>query len=63
MIGRQVLPINKSITLQELEQIMQDNWDKEQYGNFVIGKPTKASVEEYILLPATPSVSLQVIFE
>ena len=54
MIGRQVLPINKSITLQELEQIMQENWDKEQYGSFVIGKPTKASVEEYILLPATP---------
>ena len=53
MIGRQVLPINKSITLQELEQIMQENWDKEQYGSFVIGKPTKASVEEYILLPAT----------
>ena len=54
MIGRQVLPINKSITLQELEQIMQENWDKEQYGSFFIGKPTKASVEEYILLPATP---------
>ena len=53
MVGRQVLPINKSITLQELEQIMQENWDKEQYGSFVIGKPTKASVEEYILLPAT----------
>ena len=54
MIGRQVLPINKSITLQELEQIMQENWDREQYGSFVIGKPTKVSVEEYILLPATP---------
>ena len=54
MIGRQVLPINKSITLQELEQIIQENWDREQYGNFVIGKPTKASIEEYILLPATP---------
>ena len=53
MVGRQVLPINKSITLQELEQIMQENWDKEQYGSFVIGKPTKASVEEYILLPPT----------
>ena len=54
MIGRQVLLINKSITLRELEQIMQECWDKEQYGNFKIGKPTKASIEEYILLPATP---------
>ena len=53
MIGRQVIPISKSITLQELEQLMQENWDKEQYGNFKIGRPTKASVEEYILLPAT----------
>ena len=53
MIGRQVIPINKSMTLQELEQLMQDHWDKEQYGRFKIGKPTKASVEEYILLPAT----------
>ena len=53
MIGRQVIPINKSITLQELEQLMQEHWDKEQYGNFRIGRPTRASVEEYILLPAT----------
>ena len=53
MIGRQVIPINKSITLQELEQLMQEHWDKEQYGNFRIGRPTKASIEEYILLPAT----------
>ena len=53
MIGRQVILINKPLTLQELEQIMQDNWDKEQYGSFKIGRPTPASIEEYILLPAT----------
>ena len=53
MIGRQVIPVNRPLTLQELEQIMQDNWDKEQYGNFKIGRPTKASVEEYILLRIT----------
>ena len=45
VIGRQVITINKSITLRELEQLMQENWDKEQYGNFKIGRPTKASVE------------------
>lgn len=54
MIGRQVIPINKPITLLELEQIMQEHWDKEQYGKFKIGNPTSASLEEYILLPATP---------
>ena len=53
MVGRQVILINKPLTLQELEQIMQNDWDKEQYGNFKIGRPTKASIEEYILLPAT----------
>lgn len=53
MIGRQVILINRSLTLRELEQLMQDNWDKEQYGSFKIGRPTPASIEEYILLPAT----------
>ena len=53
MIGRQVILVNRPLTLQELEQIMQDNWDREQFGNFKIGKPTPASIEEYILLPAT----------
>ena len=53
MVGRQVILINKPLTLQELEQIMQNDWDKEQYGNFKIGRPTKASIEEYILLYCT----------
>ena len=53
MIGRQVIPTNKAFTLTELEQFMQENWDKEQFNDFVIGRPTAASVEEYILLPAT----------
>ena len=53
MIGRQVIVTNKAFTLQELEQFMQDNWDKEQYSDFKIDKPTAASIGEYILLPAT----------
>lgn len=53
MVGRQVLVVNKAFSLEELEQFMQENWDKEQYGNFKIGRPTPASIEEYILLPAT----------
>jgi len=53
MIGRQVILTNKSMTLQELEQLMQQYWDKDQYGSFKIGRPTSASIEEYILLPAT----------
>lgn len=53
MIGRQVIKTNRAFTLEELEQFMQEHWDKEQYNHFVVGKPTAASVEQYILLPAT----------
>ena len=54
MIGRQVIKTNYAFTLEELEQFMQEHWDKDQYNDFVIGRPTAASIEEYILLPATP---------
>lgn len=53
MIGRQVITVSKTFTLQELERFMQENWDKEQYCDFRLGKPTAASIGEYILLPAT----------
>lgn len=53
MIGRQVIKTNRAFTLEELEQFMQEHWDKEQYNYFAIGRPTAASVEQYILLPAT----------
>ena len=53
MIGRQTLEINKSITLEELYQIMENNWDKEKYNNFFLGRPNPVSIEEYVCLPAT----------
>lgn len=53
MIGRQVIKTNRAFTLEELEQFMQGGWDKEKYNDFVIGRPTAASIEQYILLPAT----------
>jgi len=53
MIGRQVIETKRAFTLEELEWFMQSHWDKEQYNEFVIGRPTAASVEKYILLPAT----------
>lgn len=53
MIGRQVIKTNRAFTLEELEQFMRANWDTAQYNDFVIGRPTAASVEKYILLPAT----------
>ena len=53
MIGRQVIKTNRAFTLEELEQFMQENWDKDHYNHFIIGRPTAASIEKYILLPAT----------
>ena len=53
MIGRQVIKTSRAFTLEELEQFMRERWDIEQYNDFMIGRPTAASVEKYILLPAT----------
>lgn len=53
MTGRQVIITNKAFELSELEAFMQEHWNKEEYNDFFIGKPTPASVEQYILLPAT----------
>ena len=53
MIGRQVIKTNRAFTLEELAQFMQEHWDQEQYNHFAIGRPTAASIEKYILLPAT----------
>lgn len=53
MIGRQVIKTNRAFTLEELHQFMEEHWDQDQYNHFVIGRPTAASIEKYILLPAT----------
>ena len=54
MIGRQVILTNRAFTLEELYDFMKEHWDVNECGEFVRGRPTKASIEEYILLPATP---------
>lgn len=53
MKGRQVIETTRAFTLTELESFMAENWDRPQYNDFMIGRPTPASIEEYILLPAT----------
>ena len=54
MIGRQVILTNRAFTLEELHAFMKEHWDVNECGEFILGRPTKGSVEEYILLPATP---------
>lgn len=55
MIGRQVIEVNRGFSLDELLQFMNENWDTETHCRFIKGRPTAASIEEYILLPATPN--------
>ena len=52
MIGRQVIITNRAFTLEELFVFMGKYWDTEEYAPFQIGKPTPASIEEYILIRA-----------
>lgn len=54
MIGRQVIPISRTLSKQELLEFMEARWDKETYNPFIFGKPTSMSADEYIILPATP---------
>lgn len=53
MVGRQVIKTKREFSLEELYDFMAEHWDTEEYNHFIIGRPTAASVEKYILLPAT----------
>ena len=53
MIGRQVIKTTRAFTLEELEQFMKEHWDGELYNTFLVGRPTAASLERYVMLPAT----------
>ena len=53
MIGRQVIETTKAFTMEELYEFMCERWNVAEYNDFFIGKPTPASLSEYILLPAT----------
>ena len=54
MKGRQTIEVNRPFTLDELEQFMQQHWDKAEYNDFTVGHPTAlSSSTRYIILPAT----------
>ena len=36
---REVININRTLTLQELYEFMQQCWDKTTYNDFVLGRP------------------------
>ena len=54
MIGRQVIKTGRTWDSKEqLFEFMEANWNKEEYGDFFIDKPTLGSFAEDICLPAT----------
>ena len=54
MIGRQVIKSGRKWeSKEELLEFMEQNWNKEEYGDFFFGRPTMGSIGEYICLPAT----------
>lgn len=53
MKGREVIKVNKTFTLEELAAFMDAHWDAAEFGGYQVGRPTPASIEEYIILPAT----------
>lgn len=54
MIGRQVIKTDRVWnSKEELLEFMEANWNKEEFGDFFMGRPTAGSLGEYICLPAT----------
>lgn len=51
--GREVIEVDFTWTLEQLYAFMKENWDTENYNSFEMGKPTPASLEQYVYLPAT----------
>ena len=52
MKGRQTIVINRSMTMQELLQFMEDHWDRAQQSEFGVTKKSNGELE-YVVLPAT----------
>lgn len=53
--GREVIEVSFDWTLDDLENFMEEHWDKEGFAYFERGRPTPLSIEEYLYLPATPN--------
>lgn len=50
---RESIEINRTLTIQELYDFMQQHWDKTCYNDFILGRPAAGAFKDYIMLPAT----------
>ena len=54
MKGLDSFEINREMTLDDLAQFMEQHWNREEYGGFVVGDPRgTGSGTKYIVLPAS----------
>ncbi|WP_283171083.1 hypothetical protein [Curtanaerobium respiraculi] len=53
MKTREAIATNRTLTLRELSDLMQQRWDKARYNDFVVGRPAAGAFEDYVMLPAT----------
>lgn len=56
--GREVIPVDFTWTKEEMLKFMDENWDQSKYGEYKLGRPQPASIEEYICLPATENCAI-----
>ena len=60
MKGLDSFEINRSLTLDELALFMQSHWNKEEYGDFIVGDPLGADTKtKYIVLPADDTEAIE----
>lgn len=51
MVGRKVINTNRFLSQEEIYNLMNENWNKESFNNFIVGRVNNVSLEQYILLP------------
>ena len=53
MFGRRTVTTNRTFTVFELYEFMEQHWDKESFGAYSVGRLTPMSKKDCIMLPGT----------
>ncbi len=53
MTGREVIPTNRTFTVDELRQFLVPRWDPQQFNSFVTDPSMKRYTDLYLVLPGT----------
>jgi hypothetical protein len=53
MVGKRTINTNRTVTLDELVQIMEEHWDRELYNDFEVISLTDTGIDSCVMLPGT----------